>query len=68
MPSQYLNCDHCQATLGTEVVTGQRTPTFGDTPDLVAYAKSLGWVVDYALDLCPECAELCVINGEYEND
>ena len=55
MPSQYLNCDHCQATLGAETVTGQHTPTFGDTPDLVAYAKRLGWSIEPGLDLCPKC-------------
>ena len=55
MSSQYLNCDHCQATLKAEAVTGQRPSTFSDPPDLVAYAKQLGWSIQPGLDLCPKC-------------
>lgn len=43
MPSQYLKCDHYNATIGAKEVAKHRTPTFGDTPDLIAYAKELGW-------------------------
>lgn len=56
MLSQYLNCDHCQASIRAEDVADQRTPILGDTPDLVAYAKRLGWSIEPGLDLCPECA------------
>lgn len=55
MPSQYLNCDHCQETIGAEDVADQRTSTLGGTPALITYAKRLGWSIEPGLDLCPKC-------------
>lgn len=57
MSSQYLKCDHCNATIGAEEVAKHSTPTFGDTPDLIAYAKELGWELSDGDDRCPWCAD-----------
>lgn len=71
MSSQYLNCDHCQESIGAEDVSGLSPSSLGDTPPLIAYAKRLGWSIEPGLDLCPKCVrftydehdEQCILNA-----